>query len=63
MSGAPFFDLADGEEECPGGNARVQWRSADAEAGAGRRGGADGHREIHAESISGELTPWVRDPG
>ena len=44
----------DGEEECPGGNARVRWRSADAEAGAGRRGGAGGHREIHAGSISAE---------
>ena len=39
--GGPGAETVDGEEECPGGNARVRWRPADAEACAGRRGGAD----------------------
>jgi hypothetical protein len=52
-SGGQGAETGDGDEECPGGNARVRWRSADAEAVAGRRGGAGGHREIHAGSISG----------
>jgi len=44
----------DGDEECPGGNARTRWRSTDTEAGVGRRCGADGRRGIHTESISAE---------
>jgi hypothetical protein len=33
-------------------SARARWRSADAEVGAGSRGGAGGKREIHTRSIS-----------
>jgi hypothetical protein len=52
QGGGPGAEPADGEEECPGGNARVRWRSADAEVGAGSRGGASGKRETHTRSIS-----------
>ena len=54
----------DGDVECPGGNARDRWRSADTEAGAGTRGGAGGHREIHTGSILAENgQSWERDRG
>ena len=38
----------------PRRNARARWRSADAEVGAGSRGGASGKRETHTRSISVE---------
>ena len=43
-----------GDGECPGGNPRSRWRSTDMEAGGGWRGGADGRKGIHTESISDE---------
>ena len=52
--GGPGAAPVDGDVECPGGNPRARWRSADTEAGAGRRSGAGGHREIHTGSISAE---------
>ncbi len=48
----PGAEPDDGEEVCPGGNARPRWRSADAQVGAGSGGGAVGKRDIHTPSIS-----------
>ena len=38
----PGAEPDDGEEVCPGGNARPRWRSADAQVGAGNGGGSSG---------------------
>ena len=52
LDDGPGAEPDDGEEVCPGRNARPRWRSADAQVGAGSGGGAVVKRDIHTPSIS-----------